>query len=117
MHDQCTCGNHLDFDNELLRGKMMTVFHQRNGPLYRALIFFADAGDGTPPGEVVLEELYRTPWYRSAARADRDALYHYWPLYEFRHGFKHPEDPRRTSDDPPPSETVISFCDEPTGTH
>ena len=111
MHEHCTCGLNLDFDDEpeMLRGKFMSIIHEDNGPLVRAKIVFADAGDGCDPEEVELEIVYTSPWYSSPKKADRDALYRYWPIYEFRHGFKHPSDPRRCPDDPPPLENVMSI--------
>ena len=111
MHDHCTCGQHLDFDDEPVQlfGKMMSILHEDNGPLTRAKIVFGDAGDGMDPEDVPLEILYTTPWYSSPKKADREALYRYWPLYEFKHGFKHPKDPRRRPDDPPPTEHVMAI--------
>lgn len=116
MHDEhCTCGWNLDYDSpDVLRGKMMAIAKETNGSLVRAVIYYSDAGDGTPMDELPAPEvLYQSPWYQSERKADRDALYRYWPLYEFKHGFKHPEDPRRTRDDPPPTETVASFTSSP----
>lgn len=113
MHaeDGCTCGHHLDFEDEPVQvfGKMMAIAHEDNGPLVRAKIIFADAGDGMDPDDVEFEVLYMTGWHSSPKKADREALYRYWPLYEFRHGFKHPDDPRRTVDDPPPTQNVMSM--------
>lgn len=113
MHDeQCTCGLNLDYDSsELLEGKMMAIGKEDNGPLVRAVIYFWDAGEGTPMDEMPAPEvLYQSRWYNSERKADRDALYRYWPLYEFKHGFKHPEDPRATRDDQPPAGvTVLAF--------
>ena len=60
-----------------------------------------------PPKEHQFEELHRTTKCLFRREAERLALEAYWPIYEQRHGWKHPEDPRRTESDPPPAGDVF----------
>jgi hypothetical protein len=106
MHEECTCGHHVE-DDELPPGKMMFIADESNGPLVRSSIFFHDFDMGDIDEIKGPELLYRTGWHSSAKKAQREALYRYWPLYEFRHGFKHPEDPRATQDDEVPFGTSV----------
>lgn len=59
----------------------------------------------TPPRFTTLFESHRCDTRQEAQRV---AFVQFWPLYEQRHGFKHPEDPARTSFDlPPPADVVV----------
>lgn len=107
MNDRCSCGQEIE-DDDLPAGKVMMITHEENGPLVRAVILFYDFAQGDIGDQSEPEVLYRTSWFNSPRKAEREALYRYWPLYEFKHGFKHPDDPRRTADDPPPAQTVLT---------
>lgn len=107
MEHKCTCGiDHDDID--IPPGQVMSIFIDASNRGFQAQILWFDFSlSDTPEPEV----LYVTPWVSTEAKANRDARYRYWPLYEFKHGFKHPQDPRRTSSDHPPSATVITMGD------
>ncbi len=107
MNEQCSCGQHIEGD-DLPGGKFMAICHEVNGPLVRAVILFHDFAQGDIGEDGEPEVLYRTGWFNSPKKAEREALYRYWPLYEFKHGFKHPDDPRRTVDDAPPTQHVMT---------
>lgn len=85
----------------------MFIVNEDNGPLTRAIILFHDFEKGEISKGNEPETLYRTDWCKSERKAQREALFRYWPLYEFKHGFKHPEDPRRTPDEDVPEGTAV----------
>lgn len=103
----CTCGQHLE-DDDIPGGQVMAIIKEDRPGGCRAKIVFADFRDGPEPE---MEILWTGSWLSTEAKADREAMYRFWPIYEFRHGFKHPEDPRRTSADAPPTADVFVMKD------
>lgn len=109
--EHCTCGGNLGSGDEnegVIVGKMLAIDLFQNGPMHAAVISFCDAGEGTRLDDLEFEVVYHTRPYRSKRHAQRDALRNYWRIYERLHGFKHPDDPRRTPNDAPAPEMVIT---------
>ena len=86
-------------------GEAMWIEYQQRGRLWRCRIVAAALVD--PPAQLQPEELFVTPWMKSVQAAENLALSRYFPLYEFRQGFKHPDDPTRTEFDAAPRDIVV----------
>jgi hypothetical protein len=103
----CTCGQQLE-DDDIPGGQVMAIVTEDRPGAVRAKIIYADFRESLEPE---MEILWTGSWVATKAKADREAQYRYWPLYEFRHGFKHPQDPRRTSADAVPEAGVCVMSD------
>lgn len=79
---------------------------KQHGRLWRCVIVAAPLVE--PPAMPAFEVLFVTPWMRSPESAAKQAMARYFPMYEFRQGFKHPQDPSRTEFDAPADACVVS---------
>lgn len=87
-------------------GTMMGVALRPVGHKFRGVVACVEVTeDFDPAGDVqILWEGEPKPTPKSA---HLDAMKRYWGLYQFKNGFKHPDDPSRTPEDPPPSKNVL----------
>lgn len=90
-----------------MQSEAQFIEYQQKGRLWRCRILVADLTKEPSPDAV--EVLFTTPWMRSPEAAENLALSRYFPIYEFRQGFKHPEDPTRTSLHPAPPCDVVTM--------
>ncbi len=110
MKDDCICG---ECGDDLPIGQVMMMATEENNGRHRAKILNLDFALGPEPDP---EILWTGTWLPTMAKAEREGLYRYWPIYEFKNGFKHPQDPRGLRDDGPPVGTVVfsmGLGDEP----
>lgn len=63
-----------------------------------------------PPHRPEFRVLFESPWCGSRRESQRIALAEFWVLYQVQHGYKHPEDPSRTSLDIAPPAGVVVLC-------
>ena len=89
----------------MYQNEAMFLVYQQNRRLWRYQVVVADLAK--PPG-TSNEVLYTTAWMQSVELAESLALARYFPLYEFRQGFKHPHDPSRLPGDPEPDACVVT---------
>lgn len=78
---------------------------QNRGRLWRAQVVVATLVE--PPHEPEFTVLFCTPWMRSPEAAELAVLPRYFAIYSERQGFKHPDDPTRTSLDRAPDCDVL----------
>ncbi len=85
--------------------ELQFIEYQQKRRLWRCRIIVGELVE--PPTVPKFEVIFVTPWMHSVATAESLAVSRYFPIYEFRHGFKHPEDPSRTRCDPGPPAGVV----------
>jgi hypothetical protein len=112
MHSQdesvdFTCDHDLsEEDLRLPDGTIMGTALKKIGTKFAGVVmeFVIKHGEEREP-----EILWEGKPCRTQRTAQRDAMRRYWPLYEFRNGFKHPDDPSRGPRDPEPTMSVMSM--------
>ena len=89
-------------------GEAMMVGCIKTGGKWRGVVVVAEMVP--PPHPLETRTLFESPRCEKRAAALDLAMAEMFVLYQQRYGFKHPDDPARTSFDAEPSATVITLA-------